>query len=311
MRKISSLVLVVMVIAAGCGSDSKGAGGAAGSGGAGSGGAGAGGAGSGGAGSGGAGSGGAAGRGGAGSGGSAGAAASSGSGGAGAGGAGSGGSAGGGGAGSGGSSGGGGMGANDCERGGGMCVAVVPGACASGTVVRLSCGGGIGVQCCVGGGAGGAGGGGVGATCGGFPGTTCASTLYCDYPDDICGAADGTGTCQERGAGACPAVYSPVCGCDGRVHGNECEMRAAGADLNTLGGCTAPMGTFGCGATFCNRGTQYCQAFSGGIVAQVRYSCQQVPAGCGATPTCACLPTSGGMCTEDADHNLTVRIFAP
>src|SRR5258706_218050 len=49
-------------------------------------------------------------------------------------------------------------------------------------------------------GAGGTGQGGAGGTraCGARLGDTCRQDEYCDFPDDQCGAADGTGVCRAR-----------------------------------------------------------------------------------------------------------------
>lgn len=166
----------------------------------------------------------------------------------------------------------------------------------------------------IGGDAGGAtgGGGGIARLCGGFAGLTCDSQDTCDYPDNLCGAADGQGTCVPR-PGACPAFYDPTCACDGNVYGNTCEALAAGTDANVNGGCTPPPNNFSCGWRFCGKGTQYCESTVGGVQGSPgQHVCRQIPTACGNTPACSCLAVSGAcQCTQSASGDITVRCFAP
>jgi hypothetical protein len=153
---------------------------------------------------------------------------------------------------------------------------------------------------------------GGGSVCGGFPGTPCGTGEYCDYPDDSCGAADGTGICLPMPQG-CPGVYSPVCGCDGMVHGNDCEAAGAGTDVSNAGGCTDPTGTFACGPTFCAKNQQYCMKTLSDVPGLPdSYLCGSLPTECfqGTPPSCPCIDGVCGApmqnCSESPAGDLTV-----
>lgn len=75
--------------------------------------------------------------------------------------------------------------------------------------------------------------------CGGIAGLVCDEDQWCDFPDEaVCGVADYFGTCRDR-PDFCPEIYLPVCGCDGRTHGNACKAAAAGQDVAYEGECKA------------------------------------------------------------------------
>lgn len=144
-------------------------------------------------------------------------------------------------------------------------------------------------------------------SCGGLGGGTCAANEFCDYPDDICGADDGTGVCRPRPEG-CPDVEMPVCGCDGSSFGNSCEANSSGNDVNRLGGCPAPPETFACGFRFCPT-FQYCRVIIDDTGMPPAYECADFPDPCdggGRDCTCVAGEACGDMCEMDGDGNVTV-----
>jgi hypothetical protein len=66
--------------------------------------------------------------------------------------------------------------------------------------------------------------------CGGLVGLTCEDELYCDYPDETCGAGDFQGECKPRPT-FCDIGGKEVCGCDGQLHTSACAAAMIGVDV--------------------------------------------------------------------------------
>ncbi len=92
--------------------------------------------------------------------------------------------------------------------------------------------------------------------CGGIAGVPCDRGELCDLPPGSCGAADLQGVCVPIPE-VCPDVWDPVCGCDGRTYGNDCERLAAGVQLDHVGECESPNVCGGFAGTPCDEG-QFC-----------------------------------------------------
>ncbi|MEM6959724.1 MAG: Kazal-type serine protease inhibitor domain-containing protein, partial [Myxococcota bacterium] len=80
---------------------------------------------------------------------------------------------------------------------------------------------------------------GDGDACGGNTGAVCGEGLLCDRSSVEACDPDAAGTCRDDEERICPAVFSPICGCDGVTYGNSCELANAGVPGASAGACEA------------------------------------------------------------------------
>jgi len=77
----------------------------------------------------------------------------------------------------------------------------------------------------------------AGETCAGYLNIRCFGGTWCDRRPGMCGGRDVQGTCV-RVASVCGYEYRPVCGCNGRTYGNDCQRRNARVFKRHDGACT-------------------------------------------------------------------------
>jgi hypothetical protein len=140
------------------------------------------------------------------------------------------------------------------------------------------------------------------SACAGLLGTPCEEGEFCELPAGLCQAVDLQGECLSR-PGACPEIFDPVCGCDGKTYGNDCERQVAGVQKDHDGECGAQATCGGFAGKPCGQG-EFCDLPPASCsAADLEGECVPVPEGCpkNLDPVCGCDgKTYGNDCARQA-----------
>lgn len=128
--------------------------------------------------------------------------------------------------------------------------------------------------------------------CGGLAGFGCGPDEFCRFPTGTCGAADQTGVCAAF-PDLCAEIFAPVCGCDQRTYGNQCEAFVAGVSILSEGACGNDSEARVCGGITggepCLEG-EFCKLPEGQCCCDIQGICEVMPEACTLefAPVCGC-----------------------
>jgi hypothetical protein len=147
-----------------------------------------------------------------------------------------------------------------------------------------------------------AGGGSAGSASGGQAGSGSAGS---GAGGQAGGGSGGGGSGGQPGSGGGGQARG---GSGGQARGGSGGQAGSGGTGGTGGGATFPCPRQGSGTLRCQRGLQYCRLTSLGSS-----NCVALPAACGATPSCSCIPLNFpacDSCTQSASGDIEVLFAA-